>query len=610
MATLTGTTIAGSYKDLLKIAEASKQAGLDTTLRAVEDGDATASALNLSTTSASIGHTVTTSDAGSKALFIDANTSGVAAQDSTGLHIDFDRTVAGSGTAAHNDIGIDLDVNSASLGTSSLVGMDIDVVGAASGTSTATGLAVTVGSADTNYAAVFSGGNVGIGTASPSALLTLESSTASKPEFRIENTNADGNAPRMYFVKDSSSPAATDDLGIIRFYGDNASNAETNFADIVGTASDVTAGAEIASLRFRVNSAGTITDRMVIKGGNVGIGTAAPGSMLDIKEADSNSVQETLRILDSDGTKQIVFNTTPGDGAYTQYFADDGSTVSTRIGGGYSTLNTYFNNGGNVGIGIAAPEGALNISSTLDADTDFSDGQYYHLHLHNPTDTNGLDCGIGFGISTTVDSVGASIVHERKGSDSYGDLVFGTKPSGGAVTERMRIASGGDVAISGDLIMADGKGIDFAAYTDGSVAGSTTSQTLKDYEEGTWSPVLTDGSNDASMHGNTAGTYTKVGRMVTIWAYVQTSNLGSASGAISIKGLPFTQATTDAHGAGTWGYGNAMAISAGTNITGMVGSSTAIMSIRHWDVAGGTSALQASEWSSDADCSFTCSYIT
>jgi len=51
MATLAGNTIASSYKDLLKIAEASKQSGIDGTLRAVEDGDATASALYLATDS-------------------------------------------------------------------------------------------------------------------------------------------------------------------------------------------------------------------------------------------------------------------------------------------------------------------------------------------------------------------------------------------------------------------------------------------------------------------------------------------------------------------------------------------------------------------------------
>jgi len=385
------------------------------------------------------------------------------------------------------------------------VGMDIDVVGAASGTSTATGLAVTVGSADTNYAAVFSGGNVGIGT-------------------------------------------------------------------------------------------------------------AAPGSMLDIKEADSNSVQETLRILDSDGTKQIVFNTTPGDGAYTQYFADDGSTVSTRIGGGYSTLNTYFNNGGNVGIGIAAPEGALNISSTLDADTDFSDGQYYHLHLHNPTDTNGLDCGIGFGISTTVDSVGASIVHERKGSDSYGDLVFGTKPSGGAVTERMRIASGGDVAISGDLIMADGKGIDFAAYTDGSVAGSTTSQTLKDYEEGTWDAVVTDGTRPMDMHSSAdTGYYTKVGNLVTLTGYFLTTSLdggsGNATGAIKITGLPFTNTNNNAaYSRGSAGYSVGFDITAGCTVGWFVPVNHSYMPLMVWEAATGTASMTAAKWQANGGIMVNLSY--
>ena len=58
-----------------------------------------------------------TSTVTSNALFIDHNISGVSATDGTGLYIDFDRTVPASGTTVHNDIGINLDVNSASLGT-------------------------------------------------------------------------------------------------------------------------------------------------------------------------------------------------------------------------------------------------------------------------------------------------------------------------------------------------------------------------------------------------------------------------------------------------------------------------------------------------------------
>ena len=67
MATLTGKTIAGSYKDLLKINANAYQSGVDGTLRAIEDGDATASALWLATDSALI------SGDGNKLYFYDAD---------------------------------------------------------------------------------------------------------------------------------------------------------------------------------------------------------------------------------------------------------------------------------------------------------------------------------------------------------------------------------------------------------------------------------------------------------------------------------------------------------------------------------------------------------
>ena len=84
-------------------------------------------------------------------ITIDRNTSGDGAEDATALHIDYDRTVATSGTNAHNDIGIDLDINSASLGTSTVKGIDIDVVGATSGTHILTGLDINVSGGDKNY---------------------------------------------------------------------------------------------------------------------------------------------------------------------------------------------------------------------------------------------------------------------------------------------------------------------------------------------------------------------------------------------------------------------------------------------------------------------------
>jgi hypothetical protein len=102
------------------------------------------------------------SDGGITGMQLDKNFAGVDAATVTGLHVDFDRTVPGSGTAAFTDIGINLDVTTAGLGVTTTTGLDIDVVGATSGTHTAIGLDVTVGSADTNIAARFTGGEVAL----------------------------------------------------------------------------------------------------------------------------------------------------------------------------------------------------------------------------------------------------------------------------------------------------------------------------------------------------------------------------------------------------------------------------------------------------------------
>jgi hypothetical protein len=83
-------------------------------------------------------------------IFIDKNVSGDAADTGSGLHIDYDRTVASSGTANHSDTGIDVDVNSASLGTGYFRGIDIDVAGTSAGSSTTIGADITVTGADAN----------------------------------------------------------------------------------------------------------------------------------------------------------------------------------------------------------------------------------------------------------------------------------------------------------------------------------------------------------------------------------------------------------------------------------------------------------------------------
>jgi hypothetical protein len=83
----------------------------------------------------------------------------------------------------------------------------------------------------------------------------------------------------------------------------------------------------------------------------------------------------------------------------------------------------------------------------------------------------------------------------------------------------------------------NGQGIDFSA----SAGGGAASSLLDDYEEGTWTIGLTFGGASVGMtFTNNTGQYTKVGRQVTVTAYLQTSLIGSSTGAAAITGLPYT----------------------------------------------------------------------
>jgi len=162
------------------------------------------------------------------------------------------------------------------------------------------------------------------------------------------------------------------------------------------------------------------------------------------------------------------------------------------------------------------------------------------------------------------------------------------------------ITADGDITTKGNLVIGtSGKGIDFAATSD---AGGMSSELLDDYEEGTWTGVYKDGSgNLATMNGsNTTGTYTKVGRLVTCTGDFKSSSLGSMSGAVILQGLPYTiAANNENYTSVSIGYGNALAIAAGTSVGGNVEANTTEMYLTLWDATGGTTGLDASELSAD-----------
>jgi hypothetical protein len=64
---------------------------------------------------------------------------------------------------------------------------------------------------------------------------------------------------------------------------------------------------------------------------------------------------------------------------------------------------------------------------------------------------------------------------------------------------------------------------------------------LDDYEEGTWTPSVAFGGASVGLtYGRRGGTYTKIGRQVTVCGDLILSAKGSSTGNATIAGLPFT----------------------------------------------------------------------
>ena len=89
----------------------------------------------------------------------------------------------------------------------------------------------------------------------------------------------------------------------------------------------------------------------------------------------------------------------------------------------------------------------------------------------------------------------------------------------------------------GNLVIGTaGHGIDFSASSN---VGGMTSETLTDYEEGTWTPTSNVGAiTTYSAH------YVKVGKTVTVQAYIEFPSMSGSSGA-NFGSFPFSSGSGD-----------------------------------------------------------------
>jgi hypothetical protein len=127
-------------------------------------------------------------------------------------------------------------------------------------------------------------------------------------------------------------------------------------------------------------------------------------------------------------------------------------------------------------------------------------------------------------------------------------------------TARLTISNLGDVtANTGNIVVGTaGKGIDFSANTH---AAGMTSELLNDYEEGTFTPVLSSSATPPTVTSylNQYGAYTKIGNRVFATVNIRAVMTNAGTGYPVITGLPYAAAPLCANGP-AWGLANILNI--------------------------------------------------
>ena len=131
-------------------------------------------------------------------------------------------------------------------------------------------------------------------------------------------------------------------------------------------------------------------------------------------------------------------------------------------------------------------------------------------------------------------------------------------------------------------------------YSSGAIAETT----------GTWTPVVSDGTNDCTTV-NQSGTYVKIGSMVYVSLHFTINSTASAVGAARITGLPYTSANTSAQHDFALSVGECDSLitaAADPMVSAQVEANTSYITLHLWDAgATGTTPMTIAEISNGGD---------
>ena len=280
------------------------------------------------------------------------------------------------------------------------------------------------------------------------------------------------------------------------------------------------------------------------------------------------------------GDASIGGNVTLNDGS-----ADVDFRVESNVSGDTHAL---FVDGatGHVGLGTSVLGAQFNVKGTGAVDAGIGSTNAGGAYLYLDGDSNGDFSGSDYSfIGHQTD--GQLIINQDSPSGTQALLI---KTAG---TLAATISSSGINLANGNLTVAQGHGINFAAQTP-SATGSTSSELLDHYEEGTWTPVVAgaDTAGTPSFSSRT-GFYTRIGRLVHIDCVLAFTISGEA-GTMQLSGMPFQ---TAAESVGTFQCNN-MELSYQSNVgqySARVADNATLMEFRGTLTNGGEFSAMAAQ---------------
>ena len=299
----------------------------------------------------------------------------------------------------------------------------------------------------------------------------------------------------------------------------SASKITTSSGDFtVGT------GASVYSPTTNVLALGTNSaERLrIASDGKIGINTTVLTEQLEV-DGDIR-VRNAVKFRDDNGDE--TGNISMGD--------DDNFTIQSFGTSGHITFDT----GSSVTERLRITSGGRISINNTSGPTDIPGTAHDTVVVGNPTATGGgitLEVASGNNCGFQMYAQGSQPAARFLYLGSSNAAEIYTQNSGGtSESVRMTFKEDGNVSIAnGNLVLASGHGIDFSATADGS--GTSSSELLDDYEEGSWTPTA---GNYVGTLSNVAGSYTKIGRIVYVQYYVTTSAFTDIDNA-TIGGLPY-----------------------------------------------------------------------